>query len=188
MIRRPPTRRPGADRLFAFAAFAAFVTVVDAVVGTAVGTGIVTGGVVTAVSTAAAVAVVVTGLVAIAGAVVIGGVTLIHRLQGQGRSVRVRRTRSSGSPGGLGWRHVSLGGNMRSLLHACTSVDRLVDCLLDRAVEKLPAVASARFAEEWQDHRQHRSGWRLVWWALCVRATARHTVAGLGPAGLPRDS
>jgi hypothetical protein len=77
---------------------------------------------------------------------------------------------------------------MRRLLHACASVDRLVDYLLDRTVEKLPAATRARFAEEWQDHRQHYSGWRLVWWALCVRATAMHTVASLGPARLTRDS
>jgi hypothetical protein len=158
MIRRPPTRPP---------------------------TG--TGPVVVAVGIAAAVCIAAGGVAGGSVAAAAAG-AVIHLIQGRGRSVRVRRTRSSGSPGGLGWRRVSLGGNMRRLLHACASVDRLVDYLLDRAVEKLPAAASARFAEEWQDHRKHYSGWRLVWWALCVRATARHTVAGLGPAGLPRDS
>ncbi|MGH4006915.1 MAG: hypothetical protein ACRDTH_01875 [Pseudonocardiaceae bacterium] len=118
---------------------------------------------------------------------VVGGV-LIDNAQGRGRSVRVRRTQSSGWRGGLGGLRVSLCGNMRRLLQACTSVDRLVDYLLNRTVEKLPAAASARFAEEWQDHRKHYSGWRLVWWALCVRATAMRTVTALGPARLPRDS
>jgi hypothetical protein len=102
--------------------------------------------------------------------------------------VRVRGTRSSGLSGGLGWLRVSRGGNMRHLPHACTSVDRLVDYLLDRAVDKLPAAASARFAEEWRDHRQHYSGGRLVWWALCVRAMAMRTVTALEPARLSRDS
>ncbi|MGH3752735.1 MAG: hypothetical protein ACRDRP_08570 [Pseudonocardiaceae bacterium] len=88
----------------------------------------------------------------------------------------------------MGGLRVCRGGTLRGLLRACTSVDRLVDYLLDRAVEKLPAAASARFAEEWRDHRQHYSGWRLVWWALCVRATAMRTVAALGSAQLPRDS
>lgn len=102
--------------------------------------------------------------------------------------VRVRRTRASGFPGGLGWLRVSHGGAMRHLPHACTSVDRLGDYLLDRAVDKLPAAASARFSEEWRDHRQHYSGWRLVWWALWVRATAMRTVTALEPARLSRDS
>jgi hypothetical protein len=102
--------------------------------------------------------------------------------------VRVRRTRASGLSGGSGWLRVSRGGNMRHLPHACTSVDRLVDYLLDRAVDKLPAAASARFTEEWRDHRQHYSGGRLVWWALCVRAMAMRTVTALEPARLSRDS
>ncbi len=112
---------------------------------------------------------------------------VIRRVQGRGRSVRVRRTRSSGSPGGVGWRRVSLGGTMRRLLRACTTADHLVDYLLARAVEKLPAAASARFAEEWQDHRQHYCGWRLVWWALWVRATALRTGTALEPARLSRE-
>jgi hypothetical protein len=170
MSRRPPTRLP----------VTVVVTVVAAAAGvaTAVATGVTAA---TGVAGVAAVVVVVTGVTGV-------GDVLIDRIQGRGRSVRVRRTRSSGRSGGVGWRRVSLGGNMRRLLHACASVDRLVDYLLDRAVEKLPAAASARFAEEWQDHRQHYSGWRLVWWALCVRATAMRTDAVLGPAGLPRDS
>lgn len=127
------------------------------------------------------------GLVSSIIVYVVSFLSLLHA-RGRGHSVRGRRTRSSGLPGGVGWLRVSFGGTMRRLLHACTSVDRLVDYLLDRTVEKLPAAVSARFAEEWQDHRTHYSGWRLVWWALCVRATALRTVAALGPARLPRDS
>jgi hypothetical protein len=98
-----------------------------------------------------------------------------------------RRTRSSGRSGGVGGLRVCRGGTLRGLLRACTSVDRLVDYLLDRAVDTLPAPARARFAEEWQDHRQHYCGWRLVWWALWVRATVLRTVTALGSARLPRE-
>jgi hypothetical protein len=139
----------------------------------------------------AAVGLLVVGVVGVVGLVITVWTAFLAR-------VRVQRTRSSGLSGGpcsrarvksgLGWLRVSRGGNMRHLLHACTSVDRLVDYLLDRAVDKLPAAASARFAEEWRDHRQHYSGWRLVWWALCVRATAMRTVTALEPARLSRDS
>ncbi|MGH7749059.1 MAG: hypothetical protein ACREQ5_30480 [Candidatus Dormibacteria bacterium] len=103
-------------------------------------------------------------------------------------NARGRRTRSSGWSGGVGGLRVCRGGTLRRVLRACISVDRLVDYLLDRAVDKLPAAARARFAEEWRDHRTHYSGRRLVWWALCVRATTLRTVTALGePARLPRD-
>ncbi|MGH3808722.1 MAG: hypothetical protein ACRDRU_19260 [Pseudonocardiaceae bacterium] len=121
------------------------------------------------------------------GGVVVADVAVRAR-RGRGRGVRVQRTRSSSWSGGLGWLRVSRGGDTRHLPQACTSVDRLVDYLLDRAVGKLPEAFRARFVEEWQDHREHYSGWRLVWWALCVRATAMRVVAALGPARLPRDS
>jgi hypothetical protein len=58
------------------------------------------------------------------------------------------RTRSSGWSGGWGWFRVSRGGNMRHLLSACTSVDRLVDYLLDRAVGKLPEAVT--FSDIWR--------------------------------------
>ena len=114
-------------------------------------------------------------------------VSVVVKARAGGRGSRGRWTRSSGWSGGLGWLRASRGG-MRRLLSACTSVERLVDYLLDRAVGKLPEVSRARFAEEWQDHRTHFSGWRLVWWALCVRALAMRTAAALGPSRLPRDS
>ena len=149
------------------------------------------------ISVAVAVSVVVSVSVSVSDVVGVGvslslslslSVATLRFARERGHSVRVRRPQSSGLPGGVGGLRVSLGDTMRCLLQACTSVDRLVDYLLDRTVEKLPAAASARFAEEWQDHRKHYSGWRLVWWALCVRATAMRTVAALGPARLPRDS
>ena len=40
------------------------------------------------------------------------------------------------------------------------------------AVRQLPQGLRDRYAEEWADQRTHLSGWRLVWWALCLRATA----------------
>jgi hypothetical protein len=163
------------------------------VIGVVVGVGVI--GVVVSVIGVVVVSVVgiVGGDVGIVGVGVLGGVVVgvVFRARAQVRTqshrVRVRRTRSSGLPGGVGWLRVSRGGTLRHLLHACTSMDRLVDYLLDRAVDTLPVAASARFAEEWQDHRQHYSGWRLVWWALCVRVTARRTVTALGLTRLPRD-
>ncbi|HSZ28707.1 MAG TPA: hypothetical protein VK784_02990 [Pseudonocardiaceae bacterium] len=140
------------------------------------------------VGIAAGVAAVV-GAVVVVGILVVVGIVVVWAAWAAFLAlVRVRGTRTSGLPGGLGWLRVSRGGNMRHLPHACTSVNGLVDYLLDRAVDKLPAAASARFAEEWRDHRQHYSGWRLVWWALCVRATAMRTVTALEPARLSRDS
>jgi hypothetical protein len=131
----------------------------------------------------------VVGAVVVVGILVVVGIVVVWAAWAAFLAlVRVRGTRTSGLPGGLGWLRVSRGGNMRHLPHACTSVNGLVDYLLDRAVDKLPAAASARFAEEWRDHRQHYSGWRLVWWALCVRATAMRTVTALEPARLSRDS
>jgi hypothetical protein len=169
MIRRPPTRPPVG--LLAASVIVAVVALAAAALAGVAALAAVVGAFAAAVAAVAAVV-----FVAARGAGALIGL------------VRVQRTRSSGSPGGLGWRCVSLGGNMRRLLHACASVDRLVDYLLDQTVQKLPAATRDRFAEEWQDHRQHYSGWRLVWWALCVRATAMHTVASLGPARLTRDS
>jgi cobalamin synthase len=111
----------------------------------------------------------------------------LHRDRAGDRGHRGRDTQSSGLSCGLGSPRVS-GDGLRHLLSACTSVDRLVDYLLVWAAGKLPEASRARFAEEWHDHRQHYSGWRLVWWALCVRATAMRTVAALGPSPLSRDN
>jgi hypothetical protein len=180
MIRRPPTWLSILGILVAAAvdgvvAVVGVVGVVAAIIGVAL----------VVVNAADAAVITFVGAVGVVAAVAV--VVAVVGAAAQIRGRRIRRTRSSGASGGLELR-VSLGGNTRRLLHACTSVDRLVDYLLDRTVEKLPAAASARFAEEWQDHRQHYSGWRLVWWALWVRATALRTVTALGPARLPRDS
>jgi hypothetical protein len=139
-----------------------------------------------------AVAVIVFGAPAAGGIIVFvtGGerpAVNYHHIRERGRGVGVRRTRSSGVSTRVGRPRVSFSGGMRRLLQAGTSVDRLVDYLLDRAVDKLPVAAGARFAEEWRDHRQHYRGWRLLWWALCVRATAMRTVAELGPARRARE-
>jgi hypothetical protein len=163
----------GVVAVFGVVGAAAAVVGVVAVVVDAVGAG----------QQGRALAITVIGAVVVAAVVGVGVAGVAAQIRGR----RIRRTQSSGASGGLGLR-VSRGGNMQHLLHACTSLDRLVDYLLDRAVDKLPAADSDRFAEEWRDHRQHFSGWRLVWWALCVRATAMHTVTALGPARLPRDS
>jgi hypothetical protein len=98
-----------------------------------------------------------------------------------------RRVRSSSRSGGVEWPRFCRDGTLRRLLRACISVERLVDYLLDRALDTLPVAARARFAEEWGDHRRHYAGWRLVWWALCVRATAPRTNTALGPARFPRE-
>lgn len=128
------------------------------------------------------------GGVLVIGALVLGVTVDVVLGQVRVHSVQGHRTPSSGLSGRSGGLRVSRSGALRDLLHACTSVERLADYLLDRAIDKLPPTARARFAEEWQDHRQHRSGWRRLWWALGVRATARRIVTALGPAQLPRDS
>jgi hypothetical protein len=66
------------------------------------------------------------------------------------------------------------------------STAALVDHLLDRAVLLLPDDDRERWAEEWAEHRTHRSGLRLLWWAWCVRATASRTAGELRHARLPR--
>lgn len=66
-------------------------------------------------------------------------------------------------------------------------VEALVDHLHLRAVALLPIGADReRWAEEWAEHRTHLRGVRLVWWALCTRATASRTAAELRHARLPR--
>jgi hypothetical protein len=62
----------------------------------------------------------------------------------------------------------------------------LAEYLLVRAVRRLPEGFRERYAEEWYEHRTHRSGCRLLWWALCVRATAARTGRELQDARLPR--
>jgi hypothetical protein len=85
------------------------------------------------------------------------------------------RARQRAAEGGFGWRFL-----------ACLTVDGLVDHLLGRAARQLPRAFRERFTEEWEDHRTHLRGVRLVWWALCVRATATRTGRELRRAELPR--
>jgi hypothetical protein len=63
--------------------------------------------------------------------------------------------------------------------------DWLIGVLLRSALEQLPVEVRERWAEEWVEHSAHRSGWRLVWWAACVRATAVRTGREYRRARLP---
>lgn len=65
-------------------------------------------------------------------------------------------------------------------------VDHFVDTLLGRGANVLPTPFQERFTEEWDDHRTHHRGWQLLWWALCVRATATRIGRELRHAELPR--
>ncbi|MCM3883326.1 hypothetical protein [Frankia sp. R82] len=65
------------------------------------------------------------------------------------------------------------------------NVNRLATHLLDRASCQLPEPFQERFAEEWADHRTQYRGWRLLWWALCVRVTATRTARELRHSQLP---
>jgi hypothetical protein len=67
-------------------------------------------------------------------------------------------------------------------------IDRLVDWLLDSAVRQLPDGLRDRWAEEWAEHRTQRRGWRLVWWALCLRAVASRTGKEYRRAQLPNSN
>ncbi|WP_018505359.1 hypothetical protein [Parafrankia discariae] len=63
--------------------------------------------------------------------------------------------------------------------------NQITSHLLGQAASALPGPVRERFAEEWADHRSHYRGWRLLWWALCVRATATRTARELRAAQLP---
>jgi hypothetical protein len=93
------------------------------------------------------------------------------RISGWVRPTR-RRSRAEG---GTGQRRL-----------AWLTVDGMVDHLLGRAARQLPLAFRDRFAEEWWDHHSHLRGLRLVWWALCVRATASRTGRELRRPELPR--
>jgi hypothetical protein len=68
---------------------------------------------------------------------------------------------------------------------ALLSAGWLAEWLLAGAVGRLPEGFRERYAEEWGEHRTHRSGWRLLWWAVCVRATAARTARELQHPRLP---
>lgn len=65
-------------------------------------------------------------------------------------------------------------------------LDHAVDRLLDRAACAIPDSHREQLVEVWADHRSHYHGWRLLWWALCARATAGRTARELRTAQLPR--
>jgi hypothetical protein len=70
---------------------------------------------------------------------------------------------------------------------ARTWMDRLTAHLLTGSLLQLSEELRDRYREEWADHRTHLRGWRLVWWALCVRATASRTGQEFRPAWTARD-
>ena len=57
---------------------------------------------------------------------------------------------------------------------AAISIDvgLLVSALLHGALLRLPLEVRDRWAEEWSDHGSQQRGWRLVWWAMCLRLAA----------------
>jgi len=55
------------------------------------------------------------------------------------------------------------------------SINRLVTHLLTVSLRRLPEELRGRYREEWANHHTHLQGWRLTWWALCLRATASRT-------------
>lgn len=72
-----------------------------------------------------------------------------------------------------------------ALLRMGEVLGRAVDHLLGHAAHSLPTPFQERFTEEWADHRSYHHGWRLFWWALCVRATATRTARELRTTQLP---
>jgi hypothetical protein len=128
--------------------------------------------------------VVLSGVIGVIGD--IGDVLVRERWQA------MRSSRQGGRSGGSGlaqpaWRRPQAAeGDAGRRLLVCLTVDGLVNHLLDRAARQLPQAYRDRFAEEWQDHRTHLHGLRLVWWALCARATAFRTGHELRRVELPR--
>lgn len=77
-------------------------------------------------------------------------------------------------------------GSLVYLSATATTAERLVSILLQSALAQLPPQVRERWAEEWAEHGAQRNGWRLVWWALCVRATATRTGREYRCARLPQ--
>ncbi|MCM3920259.1 hypothetical protein ND748_00960 [Frankia sp. AiPs1] len=103
-------------------------------------------------------------------------------LQSRRASGARRREMPSGS--WRGWFYQADSASERRL-RVHMNANRLATHLLARASHRLPEPFRERFTEEWQDHRAHYQGWRLLWWALCVRATATRTARELRRAQLP---
>lgn len=56
----------------------------------------------------------------------------------------------------------------------------VVDHVLASAVDRLPETDRDRWAEEWNDHRlMHDHVFGLLWWAICLRASAARLAAAL---------
>jgi hypothetical protein len=87
-----------------------------------------------------------------------------------------------------GWRTREGPAGIRPEPQTAPRIDRLVSYLLDSAVQQLPDGLWDRWAEEWAEHRTQRRGWRLVWWALCLRAVASRTGQEYRRAQLPNSN
>ncbi|WP_157240790.1 hypothetical protein [Catenuloplanes japonicus] len=80
-------------------------------------------------------------------------------------------------------RHIRAGSPESQLV--ANDKGRLVAFLLRSALAQLPEPVRDRWSEEWADHCSCQEGWRLVWWALCLRATAARTGREIRRAHLP---
>ncbi|EIV93656.1 hypothetical protein [Frankia sp. QA3] len=166
-------------------------------VAVAVTVAVIAGGAAGGVAVTAVAAGVIAGGVAVAVAVTAGGAAAgVIAGVADGVAGRLRSRRASGSrqseraSGSLrGWVHrANNRGERRRLPQMCGNVDRLVDHLLARAVQQFPEHDRDRWDEEWADNRTHLKGWRQLWWALCVRATATRTAHELRATQLPHTT
>ncbi len=98
-------------------------------------------------------------------------------------SLRERRGDEGASPRQARNRVAYAGGAIRSQTGG--PIDRAINHLLARGARVIPESFRERFVEEWADHRTHYRGWRLLWWALCVRVTATRTAGELRAAQVP---
>jgi hypothetical protein len=135
--------------------------------------------------------VVIGGGVVLSGVVIgasVGGVDVVDVVDDFFADVRRARKGGRGRTGLRvgGWRRPESGdvSDTPGVRLAWVSAGRLAEYLVARAVRR-PEGFRERYAEEWYEHRTHRSGWPLLWWALCVRATAARTGRELQDARLP---
>jgi hypothetical protein len=108
----------------------------------------------------------------LAVAVVVGG--LLTSIMWRGR--RSRAARNTSVRGGLRNPFARMCSRRKRLAVTFNAHRRnLISYLLSSALQQLPEEVRQRWKEEWSEHRRHYNGWRLLWWALCLRATAART-------------